>query len=122
MKKHLEILSFYTCVPQMTILWCMVPETRRDEHNFLSFWTIFCPFTPPPKNLKNQNFEKMKKKNLEILSFNTSVLKIMIICYTVLEIWCVTDAIVSLFQEEISACAAVHTCYMLWMRAIVCNP
>ena len=26
MKKYLKILSFYTCVPQMTIIWCMVPE------------------------------------------------------------------------------------------------
>ena len=33
------------------------------EHNrefFFSFWTFFCPFTLP-NNLKNQNFEKMKK-------------------------------------------------------------
>ena len=25
-KKHLEILSFYTCAPQIKIIWCMVPE------------------------------------------------------------------------------------------------
>ena len=29
---------------------------------FVSFWAIFCPFTPPPppNNLENQNFEKME--------------------------------------------------------------
>ena len=31
-------------------------DTKRDRHNFLSFWTVFCPNNP-----KNQNFEKMKK-------------------------------------------------------------
>ena len=34
---------------------------RHNGQNFLSFWTIFCPFTPSPNNPKNQNFEKMKK-------------------------------------------------------------
>ena len=45
----------------------------------------FLPFNPP-NSPKNQNFEKLKK-NLEILSFYTRVPKIMIICYTVPEIW-----------------------------------
>ena len=31
-----------------------------NGQNFLSFWTIFCPFTPP-NNPKNQNFENMRK-------------------------------------------------------------
>ena len=39
-KKHFDILSFYTCVPKMTIIWCMVPE----------IWSvtdiIFCQFGP----------------------------------------------------------------------------
>ena len=70
---------------------------------YFSFWVIFCPFTPPPPphprplsiNPKNENFKKMKKgkKHLEI-SFYTSVPKIMIICCTVPEIWCVTDVII----------------------------
>ena len=47
-------------------------------------------------NTKNQNSEKMskKKKNLKVSSFYTSVLKIMIICYTVPKILHVTDVIV----------------------------
>ena len=71
-KKHLEILSFKTFAPKMTIFWRMVPEISNVTDNFLSFWTIFCPFTPP-NNPKNQNFEKIKKKQVEILSFYTSV-------------------------------------------------
>ena len=47
-----------------------------------------------PDNPENQNFEKMKKKNGEISSFHTSILKTIIICYTVLQIWCMTDVTV----------------------------
>ena len=54
--------------------------------HFLSFY--------PPTSLKNENFKKMKKKHLDISSFYTSIPKIMIICYTIHEIWHVTDVIV----------------------------
>ena len=46
----------------------------------------------PASNPKNQNFEKMKKR-LEVSSFYTSVPKIMIIFYTVPEIWYMTNVI-----------------------------
>ena len=36
-------------------------EMKWNGHNFLSFWSILCPFTPP-NNPKNQNFEKWKKQ------------------------------------------------------------
>ena len=35
-------------------------DMKHDRQNFLSFWTIFCPFTLPKKP-KTQNFEKLKK-------------------------------------------------------------
>ena len=35
-------------------------DMERDRHNFLTFWSIFCPY--PPNNPENQNFEKMKEK------------------------------------------------------------
>ena len=63
-----------------------------DRCNYFSFSAIFWPFTP----LTAQKI-KIKKKwkiHLEISSFYTCVLKIMIISYTVPEIWCVTDVIV----------------------------
>ena len=31
---------------------------EHDQQNFLSFWTVFCPFTPLAEN---QNFDKAKK-------------------------------------------------------------
>ena len=57
-------MSFYPCVPQITIIWCMVPEIYGEEFflslgYFLSFY--------PTNNLKNQNFEKMKKTPRDII-------------------------------------------------------
>ena len=72
----------------------------HDGYNCsFSFWAIFCPFTPT-NSLKNQNFNKMKK-HLGISLFYTSVWKIIIIiCYTVLEMWHVTD-LVAIFHFEL---------------------
>ena len=56
------------------------------------FWAIFCPFTP--LTAQKIKFQKNEKKHLEIPSFYTCVPKIMIICYTVPEIWHVTDVII----------------------------
>ena len=58
----------------------------RDGCNcYFLFWAIFCPFTPLTAR-KKKILEKWKnsnnKSNLEILPFYTSVLKIMVICYT----------------------------------------
>ena len=63
-KNRLEILSFYTCVPKMRIIWSMVPEILSEGQIFLSFWTIFCPFT---RKSENQNFKKIKKTSEDII-------------------------------------------------------
>ena len=70
----------------------MVPAILSLTQIFLLFWTIFYPFT----SLTTQNIKILKKikKHLEISSFYTSVPKIMITCYTVTEIWCVTHVII----------------------------
>ena len=88
-KNCLEILSFYTGVTQITITWYMVPEVLSTTDNFLSFWTIFCPFTP----LTVQKIKILKKwkKHLEISSFYICVSKIIIRWYTVPEKWCAPD-------------------------------
>ena len=59
---------------------------------YFSFWTIFCPFIP----LTNGKIKISKKwkKLLEMSSFYTSLPKIVIIWYTVPEIWCMADVIV----------------------------
>ena len=68
---------------------------------YFSFWAIFCTFTP--NSPKNQYLKKKEKKHQEILSFHTNVPKIMIICYTVPEMWCVTDVIVTFHFELLFA-------------------
>ena len=39
-KKHLEMSSLYTCVPKITIIWCMLPEIWNTTD------LIFCHFGP----------------------------------------------------------------------------
>ena len=49
-------------------------DTELDRHNFLSFWVIFRPFTPPiPLIISKIKILKKKKwkKSLEILTFYT---------------------------------------------------
>ena len=67
-------------------------DIEYNRQNFLSFQAIFLPFYPLAA--KKMKISKQWKKYLEISSFYTSVPKIMIICYTVPEIWHATDVIV----------------------------
>ena len=53
----------------------------------------FGPFFALLPLLEKWKFQKNEKKSLEISSFYTSVPKLMIICYTVPEIWHVMDVI-----------------------------
>ena len=66
-------------------------DMERDGQYFLSFWTVFCSFIP----LTTRKIKLLKKwkKNLTMSSFYTNVPKIMIICYTIPEIQCMTDVI-----------------------------
>ena len=75
----------------MKIIWYMVPEIWRVTENFLSFWTIFCPFIP--LKTKKSKFWINWKKLVEISSFYSNAPKIIVICGTVPEIWCMTDII-----------------------------
>ena len=58
-KKHLEMLSFYLCVPKITIMMYASWNMECNRQYILSFWAIFCPFTPiitwKIKTLKKQN-------------------------------------------------------------------
>ena len=90
-KKTLE-MSFYTSVPKLMIICFTVPEIWCVTDVVVFFFHFGWYFSLlPPNSPQNENFKKMKKI-LEI-SFYTSVPKIMIICYTVPEIWHVTHVI-----------------------------
>ena len=78
-------------------LYCSWDMTR-DRCNYFLFWDILFPFTPLTANSpKNKHFKKWKKR-LDI-SFNMSVPKSTIICYTVPEIWHVMD-VIDIFHFE----------------------
>ena len=47
-------------------------DLERDRHNFLSFWTIFCPFTPPPYGPRKSKFWKNWKKYLKISLYHVT--------------------------------------------------
>ena len=67
-KNCLEILSLYTCVPQMTFMMHGFWYIKHDRQNWLSFWAIFLP----PNNPENQNFEKMKKAPGDIIIYTSA--------------------------------------------------
>ena len=64
MKKVLKI-SFYTCVPQIAIIWCVVPE-MQSETEFFVVLDHFLPFYPP-NNLKIKILKKWKKSSGDII-------------------------------------------------------
>ena len=74
--------------------WFLRYQVRRTE--FFVILDIFFPIYP----LKTRKIKISKKwkKCLEMSLFYTSVPKIMFICYTVPEIWCVTDVITFHFR------------------------
>ena len=44
--KHLKILSFYTCIPQMMIIWCMVPEIWGATNRIFCHFELFFALLP----------------------------------------------------------------------------
>ena len=55
-KKHLEISSFYTCVPKIMIRWCMVPEIWCATNEQTDGWKKWHKeIGAPPKNVFCQN-------------------------------------------------------------------
>ena len=94
-KKHpWDIISLHKCTINDNNVMHSSWDMKRNRQKLWSFWAIFCSFTL----LTTQKIKILKKwkKYLKISLFYTSVSKIMIICYTVPEIWCVRDVIVIL--------------------------
>ena len=89
-----DIITLHKCAKNHDhMLYCSW-DMAHDRHNcYFSFWAIFCPFTPV--TTQKMKISKTWKKFLKISSLYISVPKIMIICYTVPEIWRMTDIIVT---------------------------
>ena len=78
---------------------------KSNRQNLFSCWTIFCPFTP----LTTQKILKKWEEPLET-SFYISVPTIMIICYTLPEIWCMRGVIVIFHFGLLFALIILHMC------------
>ena len=76
-----DIIILHMCTKNHNYMRYSSRDTEWVRQKNLSFWVIFCPFTPLT-TWKTKILKKMKK-----VSFYTSVPKIMIICYMLLEIW-----------------------------------
>ena len=63
----MDISSFYTCVPQTTIIWCMIPEIWSRKSDFLVILDYFLFSFYSSNNPENQHFEKMKTMPRDII-------------------------------------------------------
>ena len=89
-----DIIILHKCTKSLDhMLYCSLDMVRNRFNCYFSFWAIFWPFAS--LTTWKIKIKKKWKKCLET-SFYNSVPKIMI-CYTVPEIWCVTDAIIFSF-------------------------
>ena len=68
-------------------------DMECSGQNFFSLLTVFCSFTKKKKNNPKIKILKKWKNRLKISSLYTNVSKVMIICYTVPVMRCVTDVI-----------------------------
>ena len=91
-KTHGDII-LHKCTKNIDhILYCSLDMVRNRRNCYFSFWANFCPFTSLTAR-KIKILQKWKQ-HLEISSFHNSVPKIMIICHTIPELWCMTHVII----------------------------
>ena len=62
---------FHKRAPKITIISCMVPETKSETDKIFCHFGSFFALLHPPNDPEYQNFEKNEKKCLEILFFCT---------------------------------------------------
>ena len=85
--------SFYNSAPKIMIICCTLPEIWYMTDVIIFHFGLFFALLLPQQPRKSK-FWKHEKEHLEISSFYISLPKILIICYTVPEIWHLTDVIV----------------------------
>ena len=93
-----DIIILHNCTKNHDhMLYCFWDMVRDRCNCYFSLWVIFCPLNPENKILKK--WKKLMEiasfyTSVGIASFNTSVPQIMIICYTLPEIWHMMDVTV----------------------------
>ena len=115
-----DIIILHKCTKNHDhMLYCSWDMVHDRCNCYFSFWTIFCPFTL--LTARKMKISKKWKKILEVSSFYTSVPKIIIIWYTVPEIWRMTDVPVIFHfghkNEKNAWISSFYTCVpkiMIW--------
>ena len=69
-----DIIILHMCTINDNHMIYGFSDMESNWQIFLSFWTIFCPFTPY-NNPENQNFEKMKKTSGDTMYLHVSTIK-----------------------------------------------
>ena len=71
------MLSFYICLPHMTIIWCMVPEISSVADiifcHFGLFFALLYPYSS--NNPENQKFKKMNRNPGDIILHMSNINK-----------------------------------------------
>ena len=65
-KKPEDIIISHLCNTNDNHMMYCFWDMEEDRHNFLSFWTIFCHFTPLTQEIQKIKILKKWKKHLEI--------------------------------------------------------
>ena len=73
-KNPRDIIIWHMCTINDNDMMYGSYDMKHDKHNFLSFWTVFGPFTLLTTQ-KNQNFENLKKTSADIYHQFTQVYK-----------------------------------------------
>ena len=88
-----DIIILHMCTKNYNHAMYCSWDMECGRQNFLSLWTIFCPFKPPPlpflflpMDPENQNFEKTKNKLEDVIIFGSHM-------NMVFQIWSATDKI-----------------------------
>ena len=56
-----DIIILHMCTKNHNHMMYGSRDMECDRHNFLSLWTVFCPFTPPSPSLWSQKIKILKK-------------------------------------------------------------
>ena len=94
-----DVIILHMCTKNYDhMLYCSLDMAYNGFNCYFSFWAIFQSFTSLTAQ-KIKILKKQKKTPLEISSFYNNVPKIMIICYTAPQTWCVTDVIIFILSH-----------------------
>ena len=80
MKKHLQISSFYTYAPKITIIWCMLPKIRSATDRIFCHFLLFYPI-----------LKKQKKAQDSILLHNCTINEDHDVWFLRYRVWCETQ-------------------------------